>query len=194
MSMLLSPSIWVSPLDLAWRRRARVGWYCWWQPEIRVPLTSWGRLVVEIYHDLPRFQKHPNPWLFEIFSINSINWWFGLVVPRGFHLGVSNSFNKGIQKIQSTNPNHQFTISWWYMASQFFKKKKQVPVGFDRWFQIRAKTSSKTITRLAGISRYFNRCLITSSNGCFSVVMLLFGGVWCDIIKFMVGCLIGKLA
>ena len=49
--------------------------YCWWQPEIRDQLTSWGRLVVEIYHDLRRVFFAPSKrWVVFFLGISwSIN-------------------------------------------------------------------------------------------------------------------------
>ena len=41
-----------------------------------------------------------------------VNWWFGLVVWDSIGMPLSNNpFHKGILGIQTSNPNHQLTIS-----------------------------------------------------------------------------------
>ena len=57
------------------------------------------------------WSNRPSPLVIK--STNGLGWWFG---ARWFGiLGIplsNNPFHKGILGIQTTNPNHQLTISW----------------------------------------------------------------------------------
>ena len=66
-------SLWGSPFG-----RAPYGWYCWWQPEIRLHNQLRERSVVEV----PLFTRflHRPRWLFGISTINSSKAPYGWVV------------------------------------------------------------------------------------------------------------------
>ena len=51
---------------------------------------------------------------FNYWLIGGLGWWFGIL---GLPLS-NNPFHKGIPGIQTTNPNHQLTISWKFQASE----------------------------------------------------------------------------